>query len=256
MKKRFFTISILTVLSFLVLIIPVYGQDADYAIRLRRDFGYGAGSNVRGTFTISLLGDDSQVVSVDFLIDGEVMASVVETPFRHQFHTDDYGFGAHQLSALVFLEDGSMVRTASVGLNFVSPEDERQSLVKIFTGIGVALIIPLVIFVLIQARIGKRKPTRVLQPGETQNYRVLGGAICPKCGRPFPRHLWGLNLVVGKFDRCEHCGKWSLTVRATPEELKAAEESELSLSQPDRGLSSRKGEVQDALEDTKYFDQL
>lgn len=256
MKKAFLINSIITVLVFSVLIVPVYGQDADYAIRLRRDFGYGAGSNVRGTFTVSLVGDESGVVSVDFLIDDEVMASVEEQPFRYQFHTDDYGFGVHQLSARVFLEDGSVVRTASVGLIFVSPEDERQSLTRIFTGIGVTLIIPLVIFVLLQSRVGKRKPVRGLQPGEPQTYGVLGGAICPKCRRHFPRHFWGVNLVVGKYDRCEHCGKWSITVRATPEELRAAEESELDLSQPDQDLTSKQDQVKDVLEDTRYFDQL
>jgi hypothetical protein len=52
--------------------LPVSAQEGEYGIRLRRDFGYGAGSNVRGTFTISLSGDESQVTSVAFLIDGEV----------------------------------------------------------------------------------------------------------------------------------------------------------------------------------------
>ncbi len=256
MKKRILSVSIITVLLLIIVVIPVLGQEDDYNIRLRRDFGYGAGSNVRGNFTISLVGDENRVDSVDFLIDGEVMASVEEPPFRFQFHTDTYGFGVHQLSARVFLLDGSEVQTRSVGMNFVSPEEERQSLTRIFTGIGLMIILPLVISILLQLRVGKRKTKHRTEPGEPQDYGILGGTICPKCGRAFQNHFWGLNLITGKYDRCDHCGKWSFTRRATPEELRAAEESAREIPLPDQDLVSDQGENKDPFEDTKYFDQL
>lgn len=256
MKKKLVLISIITVLLLSVVVLPVLGQDDDYTIRLRRDFGYGAGSNVRGNFTISLVGDESRVDSVDFLIDGELMASISEPPFRYQFHTDTYGFGVHQLSAQVLLLDGSEVQTRTVGLNFVSPEQERQSLTRIFTGIGLAIIIPMVIFILFQSRAATRKAKQPIQSGEPQDYGILGGTICPKCGRAFQNHFWGLNLVTGKYDRCDHCGKWSFTRRATPEELKAAEDSIQDIDQTDQDLVSDQDEPKDIFEDTKYFDQL
>jgi hypothetical protein len=228
----------------------------DYDIQLNRDFGYGAGSNVRGTFTISLSGDESQVASVVFLIDGEEMATIEKAPFRFQFHTDNYGFGVHQLSARVFLLDGSVANTHSVGLNFISPEEERGSMTTLFIGIGGALVLALVIFGLVQFLVFKRKPWRTSQPGKARQYGLLGGAICPKCGRGFPRHVWGINLVVGKLDRCEYCGKWSMTVRATPEALRAAEAAELKAQQADQGAETFQGQVKDILEDTRYIDEI
>ena len=50
-----------------------YAQDSTYAVHLRRDFGYGMGSDIQGTFTIRLLGDEEQVDRVTFFIDDEVL---------------------------------------------------------------------------------------------------------------------------------------------------------------------------------------
>jgi hypothetical protein len=256
MKKTFWLSVLLAAVLLVVQTPPVNAQLDEYGIRLRRDFGYGAGSNVRGTFTISLTGDESQVDDVVFLIDGDVMATVKDAPFRFQFHTDNYGFGVHQLSARVILLDGSMVTTPSVGLNFVSPDEERGSLTSLFISIGSALILALVIFGLVQFLVFKRKPGHAIQPGEVRKYGLLGGAICPKCGRGFPRHIWGINLGVGKFDRCEHCGKWSMTTRANHEALRLADAAELEAMQADQEAETFQGHIEDALEDTRYMDEI
>ena len=235
---------------------PVFAQEDDFGIRLRRDFGYGAGSNVRGTFTVSLTGDESQVASVAFLIDDELMALVEIAPFRFQFHTDDYGFGRHRLSARVTLHDGRVLNTAFVGMNFLSPEEERSSIVTLFVGLGGVLVLGLVIYALVQALVFKRKPSHHGGTGEVRQYGVLGGTICPKCGRAFPRHIWGINLGVGKFDRCEHCGKCSMTTRATPEQLREAELAEAETQQPEFDDANGADLVRDPLEDTRFFDEV
>ena len=33
----------------------------------------------------------------------------------------------------------------------------------------------------------------------------------------------GPNLLVGKLERCPHCGKWAIAGRASPAQLEAAE---------------------------------
>jgi D-arabinose 1-dehydrogenase-like Zn-dependent alcohol dehydrogenase len=33
--------------------------------------------------------------------------------------------------------------------------------------------------------------------GAERDYGFRGGAICPKCHRPFAMHLWGLSLELG-----------------------------------------------------------
>lgn len=239
------------IVLILILVQPASAHEGEYGIHLRRDFGYGAGSNVRGTFTISLAGEESQVAAVEFLIDGDVMARVESTPFQFQFHTDDYGFGVHQLSARVFLKNGRVEITPTTGLNFVTPEDERGSLVTIFGGLFGAMALGLLIFWFVQKLVLKRKPG-----SSANNYGLLGAAICPKCGRPFPRHIWGVNMVVGKFDRCEHCGKWSMTRRATPDEIRAAEETEMH-TQPASEEEIPPGQaVNDTLDDTRFVDKI
>jgi hypothetical protein len=55
---------------------------------------------------------------------------------------------------------------------------------------------------------------------ESENYGPAGGSICRNCARPFGRHLWMPNLLVGKLSRCPHCGKWQLARRASVDELK------------------------------------
>lgn len=256
MKKfcYLYLILVITILS-LVLSRPVSAQESDYGIRLRRDFGYGAGNNVRGTFTISLVGDESQVASVEFLIDDDVMAAIDQPPFRYQFHTDTYGFGGHELGARVFLQDGQVELTKTTQLIFVTPEEEQGSLIWIFGGLAGAIILGLVIFFIVQALVIKKKPSSGSQPGEG-SYGVLGAAICPRCGRAFQRHVWGINLVVGKFDRCEHCGKWSLARRANPEEIRAAE-AKVPDTQAAGALDAKPvRELKDALDDTQYMDEL
>lgn len=248
---RLLTIGLILVALLLLLAEPASAQEGDFGIRLRRDFGYGAGSNVRGTFTISLEGDESQVAAVEFLIDGKVMARVESAPFHLQFHTDDYGFGMHELSAQVFLQDGRIETTASSWLNFVTPEDERGSITMIFGGLIGAMALGLLIFWLVQRFIFKRKPG-----SSANNYGLLGAAICPKCGRPFSRHIWGLNMVTGKLDRCEHCGKWSMTRRATAQELRAVEAAEASVQPSSEQVISRGQVDKNALDDSRYMDKL
>ena len=38
-----------------------------------------------------------------------------------------------------------------------------------------------------------------------------------------PRHALAPNLLVGKLERCPHCGKWAIVPRAAPADLVAAE---------------------------------
>lgn len=256
MNKKFPTSLIFMVLILLGVVMPVYGQESDYSVHMRRDFGYGGGSNIRGTFTISLVGAEERVGAVTFLMDGEPMATIREAPFTFKFHTDDYGFGIHRLSAEVNLQGGSIQTTSALQYNFVSPTSEREQVTTLLVGIGGAVVVTLLIVGAVQTLFIRRKANSPRQPGEPREYGLLGGTICTKCGRPFPRHIWGINLMVGKLDRCDNCGKWVMTVRATPEAIRLAEEGEQEAVHEDKVISTGKTDPTDDLEDTKYFDDL
>jgi len=108
----------------------------EYTIRFNRDFGYGAGSNVRGTFSLAISGDLAKVSSVTYFIDEKELATVSESPFKFQFNTDDQGFGWHALSAEITMTGGSKLTLSPIRYNFVSPEEEKADMTKIFIPIG------------------------------------------------------------------------------------------------------------------------
>lgn len=255
--KKTFKISVIVLILFIFsLVKPVSGQTSGYSIHMRRNFGYGGGSNIRGTFTISLMGDEEAVESVVFLIDDEPMATVSETPFSFRFHTDDYGFGIHRLSAEVTLLNGSLQTTPVIQFRFVGPQEERKQILTMVGGIVAAIAIALVVVAAVQDLfIRKGKPKHARQPGEPRQYGILGGTICSRCGRPFSRHIWAMNFMVGKLDRCDNCGKWSMTVRATPDALRAAEEAEWAETAEEEIMPVEPGAGIN-LDDTKYLDEI
>ncbi len=254
-KKSFISLLILVVLLAMQSGV-VLAQEDSYTVHMSRDFGYGGGVNIRGTFTISLRGDESAVALVRFMINGETVSEVDTAPFSFQFHTDDYGFGYHDLWAEVELLDGTALTTPSIQYNFVSPEAEREQVGGILGVILGGVLVTLLIVGLIQGAFLKGSRKGLHQPGEPRNYGMLGGTICPKCGRPFPRHLFGMNLVVGRLDRCDNCGKWVMTTRATPTALQMAEEAESADLAADEAVTAVKADKSTSLDDTRYMDDL
>jgi len=259
MKKNSFFLSILITGLLLFSILPSTVQaqtPAPYTVRLNRDFGYGGGSNVRGTFSLRISGDQENIQEVTYFIDNEMLNKTTTAPFRFQFKTDDYGFGWHDLSAEILTKNGEVITLNPIRYNFVTPEEESSGIKNILIPIGVVILIAFGVSALIQVL---SKPKKLAGGGQPRNYGILGGVICPKCGHPFPRHFWGLNLGLGKLDRCESCGKWSVTTRATPDQLAAAEAAEASLADQD-GMPVQvqpvKDKFEDSLDDSKYIDTL
>lgn len=158
MKKHRIVSIILNIFFFVGLVFPAEAQTEDFAIRLRKDFGYSTGVNIRGTFSIILTGDENLVSAVEFQIDGESMVLVDEAPFRFQFHTDNFGFGIHRLKARVFLKDGTVLETAPVQYNFLNQKEERSQMVILFGGIALILLLSLVMYAFVHLVLRKPKP--------------------------------------------------------------------------------------------------
>ena len=233
-----------------------FSQDDAYTVHVRKDFGYNMGSQIQGRFTVSLSGEEQGVAAVAFFVDDTLLSQFEAPPFRVQFQTEEFEPGIHQIYAEVHFEDGRSQITNSVQYNFLSQKEVNQQVKRVLIGIGSAILGAILLVFVIQSLVIKGSDKKSVQPGAPRSYGILGGTICPKCGRPFPRHIYGMNLVVGRLDRCDHCGKWSMTVRATPKALRMAEKAELD------GLENEEGEIEirenkkDILEDTKYFDKI
>lgn len=237
-------------------ILPVWAQVEGYRVHVRKDFGYSWASDIQGRFTIQLQGDETEVDWVTFLIDEDSLGTVQSAPFKVSFDTGDYPDGDHLFSAEVTLKDGSLQKTTSLAYTFIAASETSKQVKTLLIGIGVVLGGIFAIVALVQALFIKKGKKSPHQPGEPRSYGILGGTVCAKCGRPFPRHILGINLLVGRLDRCENCGKWVMTTRATPAALRAAEEAELEVIKADQKPAPQKDNFKKDLDDSRFFDDL
>ncbi len=236
---------------------PAYAQDdEELRLRLNRDFGYASlnSSQIQGTFSIAVSGP-SNLTRVVFHIDGQVLDEVDEPPFSLRFVTDNYALGIHSISAIGITEDGRELHSNIIRTEFVSAgQGSGTALVMIGALLGV-IVVGIGIAFLFGNVLGKGKRTN-LPLGAPRTYGTLGGAICPNCSRPFAVHIYGVNLLVGKFDRCPYCGKWGLVRRASLNDLKQAEAAELETATQGQQIPAGKKEqdLLKELEDSRYQD--
>ncbi len=215
MKRRAVLLSLM-ILASAVVSAAAQTTEQPFELYLSRDFGYGGGSHIQGLFTMGV-DERGDVVRVEFLIDNLVVLTDAEAPFRYQFNTGSYALGPHTLAAVGYTSGGQELRTQERSYEFVTAEEGWQAAGRIaIPVIGLVILVSLAGTVG-PALVGRRKPHR---RGE---YGVEGGAVCPRCRFPFSRHLISPNMLVGRLERCPHCGKWSMVRRATPQELEAAE---------------------------------
>ncbi len=239
-------------LALLLCLVPsVYAQtetppQMDFS--LNRDWGYGGlNGQIQGHFSARVRGPDN-LQRVVFYLDDQVLGEVTAPPFKIRFVTDDYPLGEHVLYAVGYTADGQVLTSNRVQRVFVSPEEGWQVAGRIIIpalglSVGVILLVALVSF------LGERRRG----PGAPRSYGLFGGAVCPRCGRPFARHWWAPNMVTAKYDRCPHCGKWSIVRAASPQALREAEEAMLHPHTPQ--TASPEESLEKALDESRYLDE-
>jgi hypothetical protein len=249
---------IITIVLALVAVPVVSGQSGDdLQVYISKQFGYAAGSQVQGSFRLEARGP-ADLTEVTFFIDGQPIGTVSQAPFRIVFSTGDYSTGWHEISATGKTASGLTITTApgSRRAEFVTSQQAWASTQKImlpmFILLGVLMAVGIAVPFL-QIRSNKRNPVPL---GARRQYGFLGGAICPKCRRPFSIHWWGLNAVTGKFDRCDYCGRWSLVRAATREALAQAEADELRQAQPETPIAALNPEakLRKELDESRFTD--
>ncbi len=210
----------------------------------------------RGNFRSSITGP-ADIASVTYLIDGQVMAEVNTQPFAFDFNTTQYPDGMHDLSAKVQTTSGQSFTTPSRQFEFASAAQEsaflRSILVPVFGGIGLILVL----VIGSQLLFFKKKTREDVPLGSPRNYGVSGGAVCPKCHRPFALNFLAFNVGIGKFTRCPFCGKWSIVRRSNPNQLRDAEAAELADAQPEKPLREKTEaeKMDDLLDESRFTDK-
>ncbi len=233
----------LLLLALAALAAPVLAGELVLAVR--KEFGYNMGSQIQGRFVVYLVYPEDQA-SVTFTLDGEVLGVVTEAPFEVAFNTDDYAPGWHKLSGMGTSSSGQTLVASPLEFEFVSSSEAGRGTMRI-VGPVLALVIGGMLFAAVGPLLSRRKSGAAA----TRYDGVLGGTVCPKCGRPFGLHVWALNIsLVGKFDRCPHCGKWSFVRRMPREVLEAAEVSTAGPTiapEPDADVQRKK-----QIDDSRY----
>ncbi len=254
--KKLTKLCLILMVFGMAFIIPARAQDeVELTLNLTRDFGYSSGTGrIQGRFTMKVNGP-ANLERVVFLIDDLMVGEDTQAPFLLQFSTGDYALGVHTMSAVGYTSDGRELRSNAQRREFVSAEEGWQSAMKIAIPIiGLAFAAMLFSFIL-PSLLGKRV-SMATPLGAPRSYGLLGGTVCPKCSRPFGMHVWGMNLVIGKLDRCPYCGKWSLVRRAPNDLLKAAEAAELEMAQANAEAPANSAEekLHRDLDDSRYMD--
>jgi hypothetical protein len=241
-------ITILALLVGLALTGPVAAQ-GEVRLSMSKAWGYSLGGQVQGLMNLSVSGPQD-TASVHFEMDGNELAAATQPPFSIQFSTDKYPAGQHKLSATVRTAGGQTLQSNVLGVEFVSAEQGWQSTQRIIIPIlGLVVAVMLISF---GSQFLQRGPSQRVEPGAPRHYGAAGGAICPKCGRPFVRHLFGLNLLTGKLEKCPYCGKWSVVSAASPAALAAAEAAEREANQPTVPEASPEEKLLKQIEESRY----
>ncbi len=255
-KKLFWMIACLAVLVALAQ--PALAQnDSTLSLSLSRDFGYSSlsGSQIQGVFSVRAQGPQD-LVRVIFYLDSQPLGEVTEAPYRLRFDTSNYPDGKHTLSAIGYTSSGQEIRSNDQVREFVPASQGFEGAMEILGPLLGVIVLAALLALGIPALFSRGK-TKNLALGAPRSYAPLGGTICPKCSRPFAMHIWGLNLLVGKLDRCPYCGKWSMAVRYSPAQLREAELAELvDAEENSAGIPKASGEenLQKDLENSRYQD--
>jgi hypothetical protein len=212
-------VSLFVFLITLLAFVPAMAQEEypTLTLRLHRDFGYRGGCQIQGRFSMHVDGPDD-LTRVQFFIDGHVVGEIEQKPFVFTFSTGEYPLGAHILQAKGYTASGEILSSEQREVEFVSAETGTLAAVKIVLPLLAGIAAVTVLAALVTGSYGRRRGAD--HPGE---YGIAGGAVCPKCGLPFSRHVLSPNVVVGKLERCPHCTRWSIVRRAKPEALELAE---------------------------------
>lgn len=238
------------------LAVPALAQ-GNFGFTVRKQSGFNNGSQIRGVFSIQTYNNPPDLVSVTYLLDGQPLGTATAAPFKITFDTRSYAEGWHELGAIGRTSAGEVISAPAQRFRFVSTAEQNRFMLEVIVPIfgGIALVFLLVVG--IQMLASRHTGGKVLPLGAPRSYGLKGGAICPRCKRPFGLHVWSLNLVTGCLDRCDHCGRVGFFRRASREELAAAERAEVMAAQPVEPVHelSEEEKLKHQIEDSKYMDQ-
>ena len=223
-------------------------QEPALNIRLIRNFGFGGVGQIQGTFTVRITNPEG-LDRAEFFIDDQLAHTAEGPPFEYRFHTSQFPAGKRTLAAIGYTPGGQALASNTITREFLTAEDARQATGSLLIPILGLVVILFVASALLPALLGRGGNYK---PGV---YGRAGGAVCPRCQKPYSRHTLAPNLVAGKLERCPHCGKWAIVRRASQAELEAAEARLATAGRPEGGQPEGEEErLRRLIDDSRYED--
>ncbi len=182
-SQRFFYL-----MTLLILLLPasVYAQESqpDLNLYLIRNFGYGGFGKIQGNFTLEIRDPLVELDKIEFFLDGELMATILQDPYEYKFHTSSFPDGEHVLSAAGTLVDGTLLESNRITKTFLSSGQawsETQG-----------LVVPILLFAAGLTILGLGIPVLLSRKKDfvLGKYGPAGGAVCPRCDLPFSRFFF------------------------------------------------------------------
>ncbi len=203
-------------------------QSGELRLVISKRMGFALGNQIQGTFEAAVTGP-GDIAEVTYEIDGRPMGTVTAAPFRFSFNTEKYAPGPHTFTATARTTGGQVYKSNAITAEIITLSAGWQELARTFG--------PLVIIVLLAIGLGVGlqflpQINRRYEPGAAREYGTAGGAICPRCHRPFALSWLSPHLLGRRFQRCPYCGRWGFVSRESSQALKAAEQAELEAATP------------------------
>ncbi len=238
-------------LAILMMLLPtgVLAQQSQPGLQLGliRNFGYGGLGKIQGRFTLRINDPPAQLETVEFYFDDKLITTSQGSPYEFNFHTSNFQDGEHVFFAVGYLKDGTKVESRRITKVFLSSEQawvETQG-----------LMVPLLLFIGILTVLGIAVPVLASRKKEfvLGKYGPAGGVVCPRCELPFSRSILAPKLLVGKLVRCPHCGKISVSPKASPNKLQEAE-NKFRNNKPGMVTTNADQDYRKLLDESRYED--
>jgi hypothetical protein len=141
-----FLICITTMLLF-----PLAEAKPSIDLGFEKNNGYGMGNDIGGLWTVSAH-VSSEVVYVEFYLDGQLQLNDISAPFSWQFETSNYPSGSHDIKAVAY---DSLGDTAFLQVERNFQETSTETVTGIIIAIVIAIIIAVIGFTLYKLRAAK-----------------------------------------------------------------------------------------------------
>lgn len=224
-------------------------EEAGLSLRLNRDFGSSFGTQIQGTFSFRVDGP-ADLERVVFFIDEQAVAESSEAPFRYQFRTGNYADGLHSFHAVGYTAGGQELTSNRLQREFISSSDSGRQAMTIIVPILLLSVGGTAVAMWVANR--NRK-----QSGSAAITGLFGGTICPNCAKPYAIHIWSINLMASRLDRCPHCRKWKFITRYPPEALQAANEAMIKAQKGETAVAnplSPEEQLRQKLDNSRFDD--